>query len=274
MRLGVTMFATDRSMPVAELARAAEERGFASLYLPEHTHIPISRRTAPAAGQAVLPEEYGRTLDPLVALAHAAAVTGRIALGTGIMLAAQREPIVTAKAVATLDHLSGGRVVLGVGFGWNVEEIEDHGVAYGSRRDVAREHILAMKALWSEEEAGFTGSHVSFEPSWSWPKPVSGPPVYVGGAAGPKLFAHVAEYADGWMPIGGKGVRAALPALREACEKAGREMAEVIPFGTLPSAEKLDYYAGMGIGEVVLSLPSAPAGQVLAVLDGYVGFLT
>ncbi|MER5423104.1 LLM class F420-dependent oxidoreductase [Streptosporangium roseum] len=274
MRLGVTMFATDRSMPVAELARAAEERGFASLYLPEHTHIPVSRRTAPAAGQAVLPEEYSRTLDPLVALSHAAAVTGRITLGTGIMLAAQREPIVTAKAVATLDHLSGGRVVLGVGFGWNVEEIEDHNITYGSRRDVAREHILAMKALWGEEEAGFTGSHVSFEPSWSWPKPVSGPPVYVGGAAGPKLFAHIAEYADGWMPIGGKGVRAALPALREACERAGREMAKVIPFGTLPSEEKLDYYAGMGVEEVVFSLPSAPADQVLSVLDGYAGFLT
>ncbi|MFF5206511.1 LLM class F420-dependent oxidoreductase [Streptosporangium sp. NPDC000396] len=273
MRLGVTMFATDRSMPVAELARAAEERGFASLYLPEHTHIPASRRTAPAAGQAVLPEEYRRTLDPLVALSHAAAVTGRITLGTGIMLLAQREPLVTAKAVATLDHLSGGRVVLGVGFGWNVEEIENHGVAYGSRRDVAREHMLAMKALWSRDEAGFEGRHVSFEPSWSWPKPVSGPPVYVGGAAGPKLFAHIAEYADGWMPIGGRGVRTALPALREACEKAEREMARVIPFGTLPSEEKLDYYAEMGIEEVVLSLPSAPAGQVLAVLDGYTGFL-
>nr|BFE87541.1 hypothetical protein GCM10020093_101420 [Planobispora longispora] len=140
-----------------------------------------------------------------MALSHAAAVTERLSLGTGILLAAQREPIVTAKAIATLDHLSGGRAVIGVGFGWNVEEIEDHGVPYGSRRDVAREHILAMKELWSREEAGFEGRHVRFEPSWSWPKPVSGPPVYVGGAAGPKLFAHVAEYADGWMPIGGRG---------------------------------------------------------------------
>ncbi|GAA3444973.1 TIGR03619 family F420-dependent LLM class oxidoreductase [Planomonospora venezuelensis] len=273
MRLGVTMFATDTAMPVAALARAAEERGFASLYLPEHTHIPVSRRTPPAAGQDTLPEEYKRTLDPLVALAHAAAVTERLALGTGILLAAQREPIVTAKAVATLDHLCGGRVVLGVGFGWNVEEIQDHGVPYGSRRDVAREHLLAMKELWSREEAGFDGRHVRFEPSWSWPKPVSGPPVYVGGAAGPKLFAHVAEYADGWMPIGGRGVKAALPALREACEKAGRPMAKVIPFGTLPSREKLDYYAETGVEEVVLSLPSAPAGRVLPVLDDYARFV-
>ncbi|GAA2909095.1 LLM class F420-dependent oxidoreductase [Streptosporangium fragile] len=275
MRLGVTMFATDLSMPVTELARAVEERGFASLYLPEHTHIPVSRRTPPAAGQDVLPEEYRRTLDPLVALSHAAAVTGRISLGTGILLAAQREPIVTAKAVATLDHLSGGRVVLGVGFGWNVEEVEDHCGPGGfrSRRDIAREHVLAMKALWSRDVAGFDGRHVAFEPSWSWPKPVSGPPVYLGGAAGPKLFAHIAEYADGWMPIGGRGVRAALPALREACEKAGREPARVIPFGTRPGAEKLDYYAGLGIEEVVLDLPSAPADRVLRVLDEYAAFL-
>ncbi|MDP9861064.1 MULTISPECIES: LLM class F420-dependent oxidoreductase [Streptosporangium] len=273
MRLGVTMFATDLSMPVAELARAVEERGFASLYLPEHTHIPTSRRTAPPTGEAVLAEEYSRTLDPLVALSHAAAVTSQITLGTGILLAAQREPIVTAKAVATLDHLSGGRAVLGVGFGWNVEEIQDHGVAYGSRRDVAREHMLAMKALWSQDVAGFEGRHVRFEPSWSWPKPVSGPPVYVGGAAGPKLFAHVAEYADGWMPIGGRGVRAALPALREACEKAGREMVRVIPFGTLPTREKLDHYRETGIEEVVLNLPSAPAARVLPVLDDHARFL-
>ncbi|MEU0478508.1 LLM class F420-dependent oxidoreductase [Streptosporangium sp. NPDC006013] len=275
MRLGVTMFATDRSMPVSELAGAAEERGFASLYLPEHTHIPISRRTPPAAGQAVLPEEYRRTLDPLVALSHAAAVTSEITLGTGIMLVAQREPLVTAKAVATLDHLSGGRVVLGIGFGWNVEEVEDHLGPQGfrSRRDVAREHMLAMKALWSREEAGFDGRHVGFEPSWSWPKPISGPPVYVGGAAGPKLFAHVAEYADGWMPIGGRGIRAALPALREACDKAEREMAKIVPFGTLPNAEKLDYYSELGIEEVVLSLPSAEADQILPILDEYTAFL-
>ncbi len=275
MRLGVTMFTTDQAMPVADLARAAEERGFASLYVPEHTHIPISRRTPPAAGQDVLPEEYKRTLDPLVALAYAAAVTERLTVGTGIMLAAQRDPIVTAKAVATLDHLSGGRFVLGVGFGWNVEEMEDHGVPYGSRRDVAREHVLAMKELWSREVAGFEGRHVRFEPSWSWPKPVAGPPVYIGGAAGPKMFAHVAEYADGWIPIGGKGVKDALPALREAYEKAGRDPAtvRVIPFGTVPSRGKLDYYAGLGIEEVVCSLPAAPADTVLPVLDGYSSLL-
>jgi probable F420-dependent oxidoreductase len=269
MRLGLTMFATDRSMPVHELARAAEERGFSSLFLPEHTHIPVSRRTPPANGDAELAEEYKRTLDPLVALSFAAAVTERLRLGTGILLAAQREPIVTAKALATLDRLSGGRVVVGVGFGWNVEEIANHGVPYRSRREVARRNVLAMRALWRDDVAAFDG----FEPSWSWPKPISGPPVYVGGAAGPKLFAHVAEYAEGWMPIGGKGIRAALPALREACEKAGRPMARVIPFGTLPTREKLDYLAELGIEEAVLALASAPTDAALRQLDAYARFV-
>ncbi|WP_113701300.1 TIGR03619 family F420-dependent LLM class oxidoreductase [Nonomuraea lactucae] len=273
MRLGVTMFTTDLAMPVHELARAAEERGLASLYVPEHTHIPVSRRTPPPTGQDALPEEYRRTLDPLVALAYAAAVTERLRVGTGILLAAQRDPIVTAKAVATLDHLSGGRVVLGIGFGWNVEEMADHGVPYRTRRQVTRDHVLAMRALWRDDVARFDasadGSRAGFEPSWSWPKPISGPPVYIGGAAGPKMFAHVAEYADGWMPIGGRGVKAALPALREACEKAGRPMARVIPFGTLPTREKLDYYAELGIEETVASLPSGPADVVLPVLDKY-----
>ncbi|MEV4165444.1 TIGR03619 family F420-dependent LLM class oxidoreductase [Nonomuraea dietziae] len=264
MRLGVTMFSTDLAMPVADLARAAEERGFSSLYLPEHTHIPVSRRTPPPTGTPQLAEEYRRTLDPLVALASAATVTSTITLGTGILLAAQREPIVTAKAIATLDHLSGGRVAVGVGFGWNVEEIENHGVPYRDRREVARRNVLAMKALWSQEVAAFEG----VEPSWSWPKPLSGPPVYVGGAAGPKLFEHVAQYADGWMPIGGKGIKAALPALREVAATA-----RVIPFGTLPTQGKLDYYASLGIEEVVLSLPTGPGDEVLPVLDQYATFL-
>ncbi|NUR84371.1 MAG: TIGR03619 family F420-dependent LLM class oxidoreductase, partial [Nonomuraea sp.] len=216
-----------------------------------------------------LPDQYKRTLDPLVALAAAAPVTSTIRLGTGILLAAQREPIVTAKAIATLDHLSGGRAVVGVGFGWNVEEIENHGVPYGMRRDVARRNVLAMKALWSQEEAAFDG----FEPSWAWPKPVSGPPVHLGGAAGPKLFAQVAEYADGWIPIGGKGIKAALPALREACERAGRPMAEVIPFGSDPTPGKLEYFAELGIGEVVASVPSGTAAEVLPVLDKYAQLL-
>ncbi|MEU6035571.1 LLM class F420-dependent oxidoreductase [Actinomadura sp. NPDC047616] len=269
MRLGITMFATDLTVAPHELARAAEECGFASLYLPEHTHIPVSRRTPPPTGDDALPEEYARTPDPFVALAAAAAVTERIVLGTGVCLPAQRDPIVTAKAVATLDRISGGRVVLGVGYGWNAEEAEDHGVPWTRRRAVVREHMLAMRELWTRDEASFKGEFVSFEPCWSWPKPAGRVPVLLGGAPGPTLFAHVAEYGDGWMPIGGAGVREALPALREACEAAGRAMARVVPFGTLPTARKLDYYASLGIDEVVLRVPAGGRDAVLAVLDDY-----
>ena len=162
----------------------------------------------------------------------------------------------TAKAVASLDHLSGGRFVFGVGFGWNADEIEDHGVEMRSRRAVAREHVLAMQRLWADDVAGFEGEHVHLPPSWSWPKPKQKPwpPVLVGGAAGPKLFAHVAEYADGWIPIGGAGVREALPQLHRAVEAAGRDPAavRVVPFGTIPDPGKLDHYASIGIDEVVL----------------------
>jgi probable F420-dependent oxidoreductase len=277
MRFGVTMFATDRSMDLVELARAAEERGFASLWLPEHTHIPVSRQTAPPTGEAVLAEEYKRTLDPLVVLAAAAAVTSTLRLGTGILLPAQREPIVTAKAVATLDGVSGGRVDLGVGFGWNHDEMEHHGVDYGARRAIAREHVLAMQALWSTDEASFAGEHVSFSASWSWPKPVQQPlPVLVGGGAGPKLFAHIAEYAAGWIPIGGSGLGAAIPQLQEAVAAGGRDPAtlRIVPFGSLPDHPKLDHFARIGVTECVFRLPSAPRDAVLPVLDDYAKLLT
>jgi probable F420-dependent oxidoreductase len=269
MRLGVTMFATDLTMPPHELAREAEARGFASLYVPEHTHIPVARETPPPTGDAALAPEYARTLDPLVALAAAAAVTERIVLGTGIMLPAQREPIVTAKAVATLDRIAGGRVVLGVGYGWNAEEGADHGVPWKRRRAVVREHVLAMRELWTRDEASFKGEFVSFEPSWSWPKPAGRVPVLLGGAPGPTLFAHIAEYGDGWMPIGGAGIRDALPDLRRACADAGRDMVPVVPFGTVPSEEKLGYYASIGVEEVVLRIPGGDRDAVLPVLDEY-----
>ena len=277
MHLGVTMFATDQTMDPASFARAAEERGLWSVYLPEHTHIPTSRRTPPPTGDDELHEEYARTLDPFVALATAASVTERIVLGTGVCVIAQREPIVTAKAIATLDHLSGGRVVLGVGFGWNADEIEHHGVAMSERRAVAREHVLAMRALWRDDVAAFDGEFVRFGPSWSWPKPrrPGGPPVLVGGAAGPTLFAHVAEYADGWIPIGGAGIQGARDGLRRAAEAVGRDPAtiRIVPFGTIPDPGKLDHYASLGIDEVVLRVPAGGAATVLPVLDGYAGLV-
>ncbi|HEY5012132.1 MAG TPA: LLM class F420-dependent oxidoreductase [Acidimicrobiia bacterium] len=277
MRYGVTMFLTDLTMSPAALARAAEERGFGSLYVPEHTHIPTSRRTPPPTGDAELAEEYKRTLDPLVAMTSAAAATERLLVGTGIMLVAQRDPIVTAKAIATLDQVSGGRFVLGIGFGWNADELEDHGVSMKERRAVARERVLAMQALWRDDVASFDGEHVHLPPSWSWPKPVQagGPPILIGGAAGPIMFAHVAEYADGWIPIGGRGVRAALPDLHAACEAVGRDPAElrIVPFGTVPDPGKLEYYESIGVTEVVLRLPSADADTALRTLDRYVELL-
>jgi len=273
MQFGVTMFGTDQAMRPDELARAAEERGFVSLYVPEHTHIPVSRRTPPPTGEGALPEYYARSLDPFVALTMAAAATDRLRVGTGICLVAQRDPIVTAKAVASLDRLSGGRFVLGVGFGWNEDELEDHGVDMRRRRDVAREHVLAMQRLWADDEATFDGEFVQLPPSWSWPKPVQQPwpPVLIGGVAGPKLFAHVAEYADGWIPIGGAGVRAALPQLHRAMDSAGRDpaTARVVPFGSFPDPGKLDYYASLGIDEVVLRVPVGGPDVALPVLDDY-----
>ena len=269
MRFGVTIFSTDRSMSVVDLAQAAEERGFDSVWIPEHTHIPTSRRTPPPTGDAVLAEEYKRSVDPLIALAAAASVTSTIRLGTGVMLPAQREPLVTAKAVATLQNLSGGRFEMGVGFGWNEDEMADHGVAYGSRRAHARDHLLAMRALWTDEVAEYHGAHVDFPPTWSWPKPERPVPVLVGGGAGPKMFAHIAEYGDGWIPIGGTGLAESIPAFRAAMEEAGRDpdTMRIVAFGSHPSPEKLEHFERIGVTECVFRLPSAPADEVLAVLD-------
>jgi probable F420-dependent oxidoreductase len=277
MKLGITMFSTDLAIDPVALAREVEARGFHSLYLPEHTHIPTSRRTPPPTGEKVLAEEYKRTLDPFVSLAAAAAVTSRIRLGTAVCLVAQRDPIVLAKEVATLDLLSGGRVALGIGFGWNREEMESHGVDFRRRRALVREKILAMHALWTKEAAHFDGELVRFEESWSWPKPLQRPrpPVLIGGAPGPKLFAHIAEYGDGWMPIGGAGVRAALPDLRRAVADAGRDPArlEVVLIGSLPDPDKLAYYESLGVTEVALRVPPASRDAVLPILDDYAKLL-
>jgi len=277
VKLGVTIHATDLAMDVAELAREAEARGFDSLYLPEHTHIPVSRRTPPPTGDAELADEYRRSPDPLVALAAAAALTKRIRLGTGIGLPAQHDPISLAKQIATLDRLSGGRFVYGIGYGWNLEEMENHGIDTKRRRARVREVMLAMQELWSKEVASFAGEFVKLEPSWQWPKPLQQPrpPVLIGAAAGPTLFAHVAEYADGWIPIGGAGISKALPELRRAFEARRRDPAtlQVVPMGVFPDAGKLAYYREQGVTECVLRLPSAPRDQVLPVLDAYAAHL-
>ena len=198
-------------------------------------------------------------------------MTDRIRLGTGIALPAQREPIVTAKAVATLDQLSGGRFVFGIGFGWNEDELENHGVAMKQRRDVVRERMLAMKSFWTDDVGGYDGTFTHISPSWSWPKPAQRPhpPILIGGAAGPKLFAHIAEYADGWIPIGGAGLSKSLPELRRVVEEAGRDPStlEIVPFGSIPDPGKLDHFTEIGVTECVFRIPSAPRDKVLPVLD-------
>ncbi len=271
MKYGVFIVQTDVTITPAEPGREAEDRGFESLFFAEHTHIPVDRRSPfPAGGE--LPDPYRRILDPLVALASVAGATTDLRLGTGVCLVAQHDPITLAKQVATLDQLSGGRVVLGVGYGWNREEAADHGLDPAHRRAILREKVLAMQRLWTEDEATFDGEHVRFSPSWCWPKPRQQPhpPVLIGGAAGPKLFRHIAEFADGWMPIGGSGLAANLVELHRVAQELGRdpESLAITVFGTHPDAAKIEHYASLGVERVVFTLPSsADPAKVLRALD-------
>ncbi|MEV6950954.1 TIGR03619 family F420-dependent LLM class oxidoreductase [Streptomyces sp. NPDC051183] len=286
MRIATTIFLTDRTVSPVRLARALEERGFSGLYLPEHTHIPVTRDTAaPMGGE--LPEMYGRTLDPFVALGQASAVTERLHLGTGITLVAQHDPIDLAKQVATLDHLSGGRVTLGIGYGWNVEEAADHGVEWRTRRELVRDRMALMRALWAPEPTAYVGQFASVQASSAYPKPVQaprelapgsplhGPRTLIGGQAGPKLFAAVADHADGWLPIGGGGLTESLPVLRRVWETAGRDpkSLQVVPYAVQPNPGKMSHYADLGMEEVVLQLPSEGEAEVLRVLDGFAQYL-
>ncbi|MFI7138686.1 LLM class F420-dependent oxidoreductase [Streptomyces massasporeus] len=275
MRIAVTIFLTDETITPTRLARELEDRGFAGLYLPEHTHIPVER-TTPYPGGGELPPEYGRTLDPFVALGQAAAVTERLGLGTGITLVAQHDPIALAKQIATLDHLSGGRFTLGLGFGWNVEEAADHGVRWSARRELVRDRMALMRALWSEQPVSYEGEFGGVRASHAYPKPVQkprgpvvGPRTLVGGAAGPKLFTHISEYADGWLPIGGRGLGEALPVLRTVWADAGRDpqALRIVPYAVHPTPGKLAHYADLGIEEVVAQLPPAGEAEVLKAVE-------
>ncbi|MGW0365299.1 TIGR03619 family F420-dependent LLM class oxidoreductase [Streptomyces sp. NPDC002990] len=286
MRIATTVFLTDRTLSPVRMARALEERGFSGLYLPEHTHIPASRDTpAPMGGE--LPEMYGRTLDPFVALGQAAAVTERLHLGTGVTLVAQHDPIGLAKRIATLDHLSTGRLTFGIGYGWNVEEAADHGVEWSTRRELVRDRLALMRALWAPEPTAYVGQYCSVRASAAYPKPVQaprelasgvpqyGPRTLIGGAAGPKLFTAIADHADGWLPIGGRGLSESLPVLRQVWETAGRDpkSLQVVPYGVHPSPGKLAHFADLGIEEVVLQLPSGPEPEVLRTLDDFAQYL-
>ncbi len=277
---GVVIFATDYSVAPAELAKAAEARGFESLFLPEHTHIPASRKT-PWPGGKDLPREYWHTHDPLVGLASAAAVTSTIKLGTGIALVTERDPILFAKQVASLDALSNGRVLLGVGAGWNVEEMANHGVVFKDRWKVLRERILAMRQIWTAEEAEYHGEFVDFDPIWSYPKPKqSGGPKVLLGASSRYAFARIADYADGWFPIHQDAARAraqgavdypaCIAELRRCWTQAGRQGApDLTIFGVGAEQARAQALVDMGFNRVVFGLPSADADTVMPLLDRY-----
>jgi probable F420-dependent oxidoreductase len=242
MKVGIFGFPTDESLPVPQLAREVEDRGYHSLWVPDHSHIPTSRRTPPGGRKTArpLPEEYRRNLDPFGALAAAAAVTSRIELGTGVCLVAQRHPIWTAKEVATVDQLSNGRFRFGIGFGWNREEMAHHGVDFATRRARGREHILAMRELWTNDEASYEGEFVRFESSWAWPKPLQRPhpPIWLGGAAVADMLDQVVEYGDGWMPTGPDAMEVApIDELRRRCDKAGRDFETITLGAYAPKAD-------------------------------------
>jgi probable F420-dependent oxidoreductase len=271
MHYGIVMFATHYAIRPDELGRAVEQRGFESLWVPEHTHIPASRKS-PWPGGGDLPKEYWHSYDPFVALSMAAAVTTKIKLGTGICLVIERDPITTAKEVASLDHLSRGRFLFGIGGGWNAEEMENHGTAFKSRWRVLRERVLAMKAIWTQEEATYRGDHVSFERIWSYPKPAQKPhpPILMGGD-GPTTFDRVLEFCDGWMPVAGRMANLAdkITALQKRAKEAGRGPIPVTAFMPKPDRAVLDPLEAAGVERVVLGVPSEPAEKVLPLLDRY-----
>lgn len=275
MQVGITIFATDTTLQPVELAQAVEQLGFESLWLPEHSHIPVSRDT-PWGGREdapPLPEHYWRTHDAFVALAAAAAVTERIKLGTGVTLLAQRDPIWTAKEVASLDMISGGRLLFGVGYGWNIEEMAGHGVAYVDRRQMLREHLLAMKSLWTEEEAAFTGDFVDLPPSWAWPKPVQAPhpPVILGATPGPRTMRDIVDLADGWIPLRRTQLATRVEEVRRALDDAGRdpEAFEMSFFSAEPSVGTFEELRELGFARVILNLDAGPPAQVLEQLAAH-----
>ncbi|HSB12034.1 MAG TPA: LLM class F420-dependent oxidoreductase [Blastocatellia bacterium] len=277
MLYGVAMFSTDYAIRPDELASELEQRGFESLWLPEHTHIPVSRRTPyPAGGD--LPKEYSHTYDPFVALTAAALATTRLRVATGICLVIERDPITTAKEVASLDMLSGGRFIFGIGGGWNAEEMENHGMDFKKRWRAIRERVLAMKEIWTKDEAEFHGEFVNFDKIWSYPKPVQKPhpPVLMGGD-GPKTFDRVIEFCDGWMPIGYRlaNLSEKVANLRQRAAAAGRDpkSISISIFGANPERAAIDNLESEGVERAIFMLPPADRDSVLPLADKYAGLM-
>jgi probable F420-dependent oxidoreductase len=278
VRFGIVLFTSDRGITPAHAAQQAEARGFHTFYVPEHTHIPVKREAPhPGTGDGSLPDDrYMRTLDPWVALAGAAVVTERIELATAVALPVEHDPITLAKTIASLDHLSGGRVVLGAGFGWNTDELVDHGVPPGKRRTVLREYLEAMRALWGSDQAAYEGEFVNFGPSWAWPKPVRrSVPVLIGAAGTDKTFEWIARHADGWITTPqDEGVVARVGRLHELWTAAGRDaVPRVVALDGKPDGDRLAEWAAGGVTDVVYGLPDRAAAEIPGYLDRLAGKL-
>ena len=274
VRCGIIIFPTDETIQPVELAQAVEQRGLDALFLPEHTHMPVGA-TSPFMPDGVVPEFYKRTHDPFVALAACAAVTERITLATGICLVTQRDPITLAKEVASLDLISNGRVLLGVGAGWSAREMENHGTPFESRWAVLRERIMAMKTIWTEDEPEFHGETVNFDPMWSYPKPVQrgGPPIWI-GANSKWVPDRVADYADGWMPIAGRAGGGDIASLKAACDKRGRDFSEItLGLFMAPRDEaEINQRVSEGYTDYIFGVAAEDRDAVLTQLDQIAAF--
>ena len=274
MDFGAMMFSTDYSIRPDDLARLLEDRGFESMWVPEHSHIP-AERSSPWPGGDDLPQDYWHTYDPFVALTAAAAVTTDLKLGTGICLVIERDPIMLAKEVASVDRLSGGRFIFGIGGGWNREEMANHSTRFRSRWRLLRERILAMKEIWTQEEAEFHGEFVDFDKMWAYPKPVQRPhpPILMGGD-GPTTFDRVVEFCDGWMPISGRSgegtsLQEKIVLLRRQAEEAGRDPASIniTIFGARPEPDAIARLEAAGVDRAIFGLPSAERDTVVPIID-------
>ncbi len=280
MHFGASMFFTDYSMTASDLGKALEERGFESVWAAEHSHIPLSRKS-PWGGGGALPKHYYDVMDPFVSLTAAACATQTLKIGTGVCLVNQRDPIQTAKSVASIDRISNGRFLFGIGNGWNQDEMENHGTVFATRHRLVRERIEAMRAIWTQTKAEYHGEFVNFDPMMAWPKPVQQPhpPVIVGGAY-PYAARRAARYGDGWMPLAGRpgqygDVGDYVPKFREMLQEAGRD-ATSFPISLFSGTEDtavLGSYRDLGIVRCIVSLPSATEDVVLPILDRYAALM-
>ena len=276
MKVGIALYCSDETIPPDELAVACEERGLESLLFPDHSHIPTSRGSPwpGSTDNAPLPDIYKRLIDPFVALGAAAAVTSTLRIGTCVVLPAQRDVLQLAKEVATVDWLSGGRMIFGIGFGWNREEMANHGVDYASRWDVVAEKVEALKLLWTQETAAYHGRHVRFEESWAWPKPVQRPhpPILIGGGWGPRVLGAVCRLADGWMPVSARSsIASRLQLLHDEAARQGRDPAtlSVTVTDARPEVDSFRSLESEGVERVLLTVPPGSRDDTLRILDGH-----